>query len=368
MRMLTTSAGVVEPRAVACVQALIEQEMARGYAPPVDPETLAYALVHLRHAFLWNDTTVGIRGDYERLREVSAALLGVPVKPRGSAPRAASARSTKCPPTRLRAGLDAGCAAPDGSPSGTARGLATRPAGRRRRLARGRSPRPRPKLDASAGRPTARSLARRPGSRSARPASRRSARRRRSRSGGCGRRSSTARTSSRGRWSSSGRNTSSAAPQTAPISEPRPPITTPASSVSDSCIGNAPGEPSAGTTASRPPPRPAARRADHERQRAAGARRAGPASDAAISSSRTARQRPTDRRCGSGCRSTNTTTSAPMQAIHASQRSSGKFDAERGGRGRRIDRSGRSRRRTRVGNWSASAGRPTANASVAPAR
>lgn len=89
MRMLTTSAGVVEPRAVACIQALIEQEMARGYAPPADPETLAYALVHLRHAFLWNDATSGVRGDYERLREVSAALLGVPVKPRRSAPRAA---------------------------------------------------------------------------------------------------------------------------------------------------------------------------------------------------------------------------------------------------------------------------------------
>ena len=89
MRMLTTSAGVVEPRAVACIQALIEQEMAKGYAPLADPETLAYALVHLRHAFLWNDSTSGVRGDYERLREVSAALLGVPVKPRGSAPRAA---------------------------------------------------------------------------------------------------------------------------------------------------------------------------------------------------------------------------------------------------------------------------------------
>src|ERR1700759_963156 len=31
MRLLTTSAGVVEPRAVACVQALIEEEMASGY-------------------------------------------------------------------------------------------------------------------------------------------------------------------------------------------------------------------------------------------------------------------------------------------------------------------------------------------------
>src|SRR6516162_6852580 len=82
MRMLTSSAGVVEPRAVACVQAMIEREMAVGdYEPPADPATLAYALVHLRHAFLWNDATNGVRGDYERLREVQAALLGIPRKP-----------------------------------------------------------------------------------------------------------------------------------------------------------------------------------------------------------------------------------------------------------------------------------------------
>jgi AcrR family transcriptional regulator len=89
MRMLTTSAGVVEPRAVACIQALIEEEMARGYTPPTDPETLAYALVHLRHAFLWNDATSGVRGDYERLREVSAALLGIPALTRARGGRSA---------------------------------------------------------------------------------------------------------------------------------------------------------------------------------------------------------------------------------------------------------------------------------------
>jgi len=81
-RMFTSSAGVIEPRAVACIQSLIEEEMARGdYEPPADPATLAYALVHLPHAFLWNDATNAVRGDYERLRDVSAALLGIPGKP-----------------------------------------------------------------------------------------------------------------------------------------------------------------------------------------------------------------------------------------------------------------------------------------------
>jgi AcrR family transcriptional regulator len=82
MRMFTSSAGIIEPRAVACIEALIEEEMRAGdYEPPADPATLAYALVHLRHAFLWNDATNAVRGDYERLHDVSAALLGIPRKP-----------------------------------------------------------------------------------------------------------------------------------------------------------------------------------------------------------------------------------------------------------------------------------------------
>ena len=50
--------------------------------PPVDPATLAYALIRLRHAFLYHDTMVGIRGDHARLREVQAALLGISPAPR----------------------------------------------------------------------------------------------------------------------------------------------------------------------------------------------------------------------------------------------------------------------------------------------
>ena len=87
MRILTSSAGVVEPRAVACVQALIEDEITAGrYEPPVDPATLAYALIRLRHAFLYHDTMVGIRGDHARLREVQAALLGIAPAPRRASP------------------------------------------------------------------------------------------------------------------------------------------------------------------------------------------------------------------------------------------------------------------------------------------
>ena len=89
MRLLTSGAGVVHPRAVSTVEALITDEVAGGwYDPPADPATLAYAIVRLAEAFLYNDA--GIRGDHERLREVQAALLGVPMvgpgRRRGPAP------------------------------------------------------------------------------------------------------------------------------------------------------------------------------------------------------------------------------------------------------------------------------------------
>src|SRR5581483_5146944 len=82
MRLLTSGTGMVQPRAVACVTALISAEVAAGrYDPAADPETLAYAIVRLAEAFLYNDAVTGIRGDHARLREVEAALLGVPVHP-----------------------------------------------------------------------------------------------------------------------------------------------------------------------------------------------------------------------------------------------------------------------------------------------
>ena len=116
MRMLTSSAGVVEPRAVACVQALIEEEMDAGrYQPTIDPATLAYALVRLRHAFLYHDTVVGIRGDYERLREVQAALLGIAPAPRRSNTR--SGANARAGDAIARAGANPPTPTPPGQPT-----------------------------------------------------------------------------------------------------------------------------------------------------------------------------------------------------------------------------------------------------------
>lgn len=86
LRLLTASDGGVQPRSVARITELIATEAAAGrYDPPADPETLAYAIVRLAEAFLYNDAAFGIRGDHARLREVEAALLGVP---RGGRPGA----------------------------------------------------------------------------------------------------------------------------------------------------------------------------------------------------------------------------------------------------------------------------------------
>jgi AcrR family transcriptional regulator len=78
LRVLTSSGGIVQPRVVAAVERLISAEIDAGaFTPSLAPPTLAYAIVRLAEAFLYNDAMFGIRGDTERLREVEAALLGL---------------------------------------------------------------------------------------------------------------------------------------------------------------------------------------------------------------------------------------------------------------------------------------------------
>jgi AcrR family transcriptional regulator len=78
LRIITSGAGNVQPRIVAMIAGLIEEELRAGtYEPPVEPATLGYAIVRLAEAFLFNDAAAGMRGDVDRLREVEAAILGV---------------------------------------------------------------------------------------------------------------------------------------------------------------------------------------------------------------------------------------------------------------------------------------------------
>lgn len=77
LRIITSGAGSLQPRMVASVQAVIDEEVRAGaYRPAVETATLAYAIVRLAEAFLYNDAVAGMRGDVDRLREVEAALLG----------------------------------------------------------------------------------------------------------------------------------------------------------------------------------------------------------------------------------------------------------------------------------------------------
>jgi AcrR family transcriptional regulator len=79
LRVITSGAGFLQPHMVSRIAALIEEEVRAGnYAAPVEPATLGYAIVKLAEAFLFNDAVAGMRGDVDRLREVEAALLGVP--------------------------------------------------------------------------------------------------------------------------------------------------------------------------------------------------------------------------------------------------------------------------------------------------
>ncbi|MGW4636731.1 QsdR family transcriptional regulator [Nocardia sp. NPDC004415] len=75
LRTITRSDGPVHQAAVALVEQLIARAEEQGYQPPIERDTLAYALVRLWEAFLYNDAVAGFRGDVDRLRLVQTALL-----------------------------------------------------------------------------------------------------------------------------------------------------------------------------------------------------------------------------------------------------------------------------------------------------
>ncbi len=77
LRVLTSSSSVVQPRMVAAVQGMIEAEQRAGFQTKLAPDLLAYAIVRLAEAFLYNDAVAGVTGDNERLRLIEAALLGL---------------------------------------------------------------------------------------------------------------------------------------------------------------------------------------------------------------------------------------------------------------------------------------------------
>lgn len=76
LRVLTSSAGHVQPRAVALLTRFIDREVeAERLRPVSDSATLAFAVVRLVEGFLYNDAAVGVRADIDRLRPLLEVLL-----------------------------------------------------------------------------------------------------------------------------------------------------------------------------------------------------------------------------------------------------------------------------------------------------
>lgn len=75
--LMTSSRGPVHPRVVELIRDVIDTEVESGdYVAPTDTATLAYVLVRLAEALLFNYEFDEVPKDVERMREVTAALLG----------------------------------------------------------------------------------------------------------------------------------------------------------------------------------------------------------------------------------------------------------------------------------------------------
>lgn len=73
---LLTSQGAFQDRLVAKVQALVEEEAARGaFTPRADTGLLAYATVRTMEGFVYNDTVVRTEPEVERAVQVIRLLL-----------------------------------------------------------------------------------------------------------------------------------------------------------------------------------------------------------------------------------------------------------------------------------------------------
>src|SRR6266404_2648799 len=76
LRILTMRDGLVQGRLVRKHAELLREEAARGaYTPRVDPGVLAYAIVRIGEAFLYNDAIIALEPNVEQARAVVRLLL-----------------------------------------------------------------------------------------------------------------------------------------------------------------------------------------------------------------------------------------------------------------------------------------------------
>jgi AcrR family transcriptional regulator len=79
LRVLTTSRTSFQRRLTETVRGLIEEQVEGcRYAPPLDPDTLAYVLVRIGESFIFNNLITGTEPDLQKAVQASRVLLHAP--------------------------------------------------------------------------------------------------------------------------------------------------------------------------------------------------------------------------------------------------------------------------------------------------
>jgi AcrR family transcriptional regulator len=79
LKLLTSKHSPLQERVIGHIRVLLDEQVrARQLKLPVDLDSLAYALVRICEAFLYNDLITGRRPDLGKAREIIAALLQAP--------------------------------------------------------------------------------------------------------------------------------------------------------------------------------------------------------------------------------------------------------------------------------------------------
>ena len=77
LRIVASKEGPVQARTIAHHERLLREEVARGNLRlPVDPHTMAYALVRVAESFLYADLIAGEQPDLDKAVEIIKLLLG----------------------------------------------------------------------------------------------------------------------------------------------------------------------------------------------------------------------------------------------------------------------------------------------------
>jgi AcrR family transcriptional regulator len=81
--VLTGSRTPFQQRLIAALREMIDEQVERGYEPPLDVETLAYVLVRIGESFIFNDVITGADPDLSKAAQASRVLLHAPPVPDG---------------------------------------------------------------------------------------------------------------------------------------------------------------------------------------------------------------------------------------------------------------------------------------------